>query len=151
AEVAEKQGCAATDEIALHIATLRLARENLTARLIAGATINPDHLLRLDEAIKPYLPAAKPTQVKIHIVEGVQGRYECLHCHRENILDPAGYDPGVKENPAPATPAPGGPPQATETHKSAEVAAMAQIRRPTSWPSAATTAWPPSSTPCRPP
>jgi hypothetical protein len=41
AEVAEQQGCDPSHEVCQHIATLRLARENLTARLIEGAAINP--------------------------------------------------------------------------------------------------------------
>jgi hypothetical protein len=63
-----------TSEMVKHVATLRLMRENLQIRLLAGERINPADVLALDAALKQYLPQGKPIKVEIEIVDSVPQR-----------------------------------------------------------------------------
>lgn len=58
-------------EIVKHVATLRLMRESLQIRLLAGERINPSDVLALDAALKQYLPQGKPITVQIEVVDPV--------------------------------------------------------------------------------
>jgi hypothetical protein len=96
AEVAEHQGIAPDSELCAHIATLRLVREQQTASAIAGRHVNPEHLLKLDEALKQYLPPPKkPTLLTVKFVAGDPPKITmCPHCgtefeaeHPENVLN----------------------------------------------------------------
>jgi hypothetical protein len=57
-EASKQLKCKPTSERAKHVATLRYAREHFAERLIAGRDVNPEHLLKLDDALKQYLPQA---------------------------------------------------------------------------------------------
>lgn len=58
-------------EIVKHVATLRLMRKNLQIRLLTGERIDPGDIVKLDEALRHYLPAGKPIKVDINIVPSV--------------------------------------------------------------------------------
>jgi hypothetical protein len=58
-----------TTEIVKHVATLRLMRESLQIRLLAGERVDPSDVLKLDEALKQYLPQGKPITVHVEIVD----------------------------------------------------------------------------------
>jgi hypothetical protein len=60
--------CKPTDEQALHYGLLMLAREGFANRIIDGLDVDPGALMRLDESLKAYMPAAKPISVAIKIV-----------------------------------------------------------------------------------
>jgi hypothetical protein len=60
-------------EIAIQLATYRLARSSLQARLISGGHVDANELLRLDEAIK----AIKPPQMAKVTVEIIEGSFQC--------------------------------------------------------------------------
>jgi hypothetical protein len=91
AEVAEHQGIDSDSELCQHIATLRLVREQQTMAAIAGRHVNPEHLLRLDEAMRQYLPPPKkPMAITVKFVGGqdeapsdtaaVDGLVACRRC-----------------------------------------------------------------------
>jgi hypothetical protein len=72
-EAAKQLGCKASDEIAVHCATLRLCRETFAARLIAGRDVDPNALLKLDEALREFMRQFQPAKqhtVKFEYVEG---------------------------------------------------------------------------------
>src|SRR5262249_22082371 len=73
-EAAKQLGCKASDELAVHVATLRLCRETFAARLIAGRDVDPAALLRLDESLREFMrqfAPAKQHTVKFEYVESV--------------------------------------------------------------------------------
>jgi hypothetical protein len=76
-----------------HVATLKLMREGIQARLLSGHYVEPSEVLRLDEALARYMPAADPLEVKLTFVENVRGVYKCKHCHEWNELAPGEYEP----------------------------------------------------------
>jgi hypothetical protein len=84
-EAARELGIKATDEKAAHVATLRLARETVATRLIAGQAVDPDALLKLDEALKHYLPAEE-LRVEVEIVSGHVDI--CPRCHWTRPAEP---------------------------------------------------------------
>src|SRR5262252_7039071 len=70
AKAAERLGVEPTDESAEHIATLQMAREAISAKLIEGRDIDPNALLKINEALHTILPPVKPPKVEIEIIEG---------------------------------------------------------------------------------
>jgi hypothetical protein len=70
---AEELGVDPAAEIAVTLATYRLARTAIQARLIGGSVIDVDELLRVDEAIK----AIKPPQMPKVTVEIIDGNFQC--------------------------------------------------------------------------
>jgi len=88
-QAAKQLGCKASSERAKHVATLRLARETFADRLVAGRDVNPDHLLKLDEALKAYLPeatsAAPAPMLSLKICKKLFG--VCQHCGQLNETD----------------------------------------------------------------
>ena len=60
-------------EVVKHVSTFRLLRENLLIRLLAGERLDPADILKVDEALKQYLPQGKPLAVKVEIVKGLVG------------------------------------------------------------------------------
>jgi len=76
--VCDDLGCKPDSEQARHVATLRLARENIQIRLLARDSINPDHLLKLEEVLRQFLPKQDTPEIRINVVETVRGR--CPHC-----------------------------------------------------------------------
>jgi len=69
-KAAERLGVEPTDERAEHIATLQMAREAISAKLIEGRDIDPNALLKINEALHTILPPVKPPRVEIEIIEG---------------------------------------------------------------------------------
>jgi hypothetical protein len=72
-EAGKELGVKPTAEIAVQVATYRLARTSLQARLIAGGSVDATELLRLDEAIK----AIKPPQMPKVTVKIIEGNFHC--------------------------------------------------------------------------
>jgi hypothetical protein len=68
-QTAKQLGEKPTAEIVKHLATLRLMRENLQIRLLAGERVDPTDILKLDEALAKFLPQGKPIEVTLNIVE----------------------------------------------------------------------------------
>jgi hypothetical protein len=65
-ETAEQLNVSPDDPRVEHVASLKLGRETLTAKLIAGQDdADPAVLLRFDEAIKAYLPQSKPPRIEL--------------------------------------------------------------------------------------
>jgi hypothetical protein len=67
-QVARELDEKATAEVVKHVSTLRLMRENLMIRLLAGERVDPGDVVKLDEALKQYLPQGKPITVTLEIV-----------------------------------------------------------------------------------
>jgi hypothetical protein len=88
----------ADSEIVKHVATFRLLRESLQVRLLDGDRVDPDDLLKIDTALKSYLPQGKPLSVAIEYVSGVTGIYTCKFCGKQNRLEPGTYT-SVKDRP----------------------------------------------------
>jgi hypothetical protein len=88
-------------EVVKHVATLRLMRENVQIRLLEGERVDAADVLRLDEALKQYLPQGKPLSVQVTIVNGT--RVCCPGCKLE--FDPHTDEP-VRPQPDPVPPAP---------------------------------------------
>jgi len=94
-QVAKELGEKPNTEIVKHVATLRLMRENLQIRLLAGERVDPLDVLKLDEALKKYLPQGAPLEVNVRFVDGD---------------DPAPDTPPPTPAPSPPTPADTKPP-----------------------------------------
>jgi hypothetical protein len=100
-------------EIVRHVATFRLLRESLQIRLLEGQHVDPGDVLKIDEALRQYLPQGKPLSVKVVIVNGT--RVCCPGCKLE--FDPrtdkpvaAPPDPPAREpRPRPVADAEAGP------------------------------------------
>jgi hypothetical protein len=83
-ESAKQLGCKVGDERAIHLATLKAAREAVQARIIAGVAIDVGDLMKLDEALRVYMPVAGPKHITIEFVEGLIGVcHACGHEHRD--------------------------------------------------------------------
>jgi hypothetical protein len=57
-----------TSDLCKHVATLRLARENMQVRLLAGERVDIKDLLALDEAIRRHLPERDPLTITVEYV-----------------------------------------------------------------------------------
>jgi hypothetical protein len=68
ASAAEQLGCEPTAEKAKDLATLRLMRESVTLKLIAGKDCNPADLRWLTEELAKFAPPEPPIKVEIEIV-----------------------------------------------------------------------------------
>lgn len=103
----------AHSELAKHVATLRLMREQLQVKLLNGAHVDPADILKLDEALKRYLPAHEPIKVEIEICRslhqpcrrcGASEPFACKSCgYHETVEADAGKLPPLP-NETPATP-----------------------------------------------
>jgi hypothetical protein len=80
-QAAKDLGCEPTADVATHVAALRMGRETHLAKLIAGADVDPDALLRIDAALKRYLPEAPPHKIEIAFCESLTGI--CPNCKHE--------------------------------------------------------------------
>src|SRR6516165_6619074 len=98
--------CKPSSERAKHVATLRLARETFADRLVAGRDVNPEHLLKLDDALKQYMPevtSAPPApMVNIQFCKKLFG--VCQHCGQLNETD-EDVPPPEHKRPRPQPPA----------------------------------------------
>jgi hypothetical protein len=101
-ETARQLRCKLTDPRVEHVAMLKLMRENIQARLLLNEKVDTADVLRLDEALRAYMPvsgsaaANEPHTIKIAYVEGVTGIYRCLHCGKQNELAEGHYKPAVE-------------------------------------------------------
>jgi hypothetical protein len=88
-------------ELCEHVATLRLMRKNILARLLRSDALrtDPDDLLKIDATHKQHQPERKLPQITVQFVEGVVGRYKCAHCGEENRLEAGTYTPAVRPKP----------------------------------------------------
>src|SRR6516225_2164534 len=81
--------CKPSSEKAKHVATLRLARETFADRLVAGRDVNPEHLLKLDDALKGYMPEATSAgpapMLHLKICQKLFG--VCQYCGKLNETD----------------------------------------------------------------
>jgi hypothetical protein len=84
-----------------HIATLRLMRKNILARLLRSDALrtDPDDLLKIDAALKQHQPERGALQISTRFVEGVVGRYKCTKCGEENRLEAGTYTPAERPKP----------------------------------------------------
>jgi hypothetical protein len=88
-------------EMVKHVSTLRLMRENLQIRLLEGHHVDPGDILKIDEALKQYLPQGKPLSVRLDIVEGVSICPKCGWKGKTADLPPP---PDPEPPPAPTQP-----------------------------------------------
>jgi hypothetical protein len=65
-------------DLCRHVATLRLARENMQHKLLLGERVDIKDLLDLDAALKRHLPERDPMQINVKIVSGT--KLICPHC-----------------------------------------------------------------------
>jgi hypothetical protein len=105
-EVCADLGCKPDDEIARHVSTLRLMRENMQAKLVVGEHVNPSDLLAVDSALKAYLPQGKPATIEVKIATGLHAT--CPRCGYNTPVDSEKLRGAVKvesphhdSNPAP--------------------------------------------------
>jgi hypothetical protein len=111
-QVAKELGEKTTAEIVKHVATLRLMRENLQIRLLAGERVDPGDIVKLDDALRHYLPQGKPIEVSVAFVDGL-----------EPFPDPP-------PNPPPASPPSAPPPVDTKPSEPAAPAASNVVPLP---------------------
>jgi hypothetical protein len=123
AEVARDLEIEASSELCAHVATLRMVREGIQARILRGERVAVDDVLSLDQALKKYLPERDPLAISVRFVENAQGRYVCKCCGAENLLEHGTYTPVEKPKPvekpatvdaAPAAPVPPQPSNVVE-------------------------------------
>ena len=93
-EAAKQLRCKPTSELARHVATLRLARSTFAERLVTGRDIDPGALLRIDEALRQYMPTGEPAGVQFTI----QVAKLCAKCGTELEVEPP---PVAEERPSP--------------------------------------------------
>jgi hypothetical protein len=76
-EVAGQLKCKLSDPRVEHVATLRLMRENVQARLLLNERVEPSEVLKLDEALRHYMPSSGTGDVhtiKFQYVETIRGK-----------------------------------------------------------------------------
>jgi hypothetical protein len=93
-EAAKQLRCKPTSELARHVATLRLARSTFAERLVAGRDIDPAALLRIDEALRQYMPTREPAGAQFTI----QLAKLCAKCGAKLDVEPP---PIAEERPSP--------------------------------------------------
>jgi hypothetical protein len=81
-----------------HVATMRLARRTVLARMLRNDMLrtDPDALLKLDAALKPYQPPVQSPQISVQFVESVQGTFKCSHCGERNEVKSGEYTPATR-------------------------------------------------------
>jgi hypothetical protein len=58
-------------EVVKHLSTIKLMRENLQIRLLAGERVDPLDVVKIDECLKRYLPQGKPIEVNVQFVDSL--------------------------------------------------------------------------------
>jgi hypothetical protein len=134
--VAATTGMALDNPAVKDIARLEVAMAREEKALDDGHHYNTANLLNLRAALHDAYQKAgalQPRKVEIAFVQGVQGYYECVHCHQANYLAPDRYEPitgkydptetkphgQIEANNGPSgdgTPSPAMPLQATQTN-----------------------------------
>ena len=69
-ETAKQLGESTDSEVCRHVASFKVLRANLLAKMLLGETVDPGHLIEIDRVLKQYLPQGKPIKVEIEIVHG---------------------------------------------------------------------------------
>jgi len=100
-EVAKELGEALSADFVKHVATMRMLRENMQIRLLAGERVDPKDIITIDEALKHYLPQGRPHTLEIQIV----GRGETIAALERGVPE-GGTEPPV--SPTAPTEAPAG-------------------------------------------
>jgi len=108
-EAAKQLGCGPSDELAVHVATLRLCRETFAAKLISGRDVDPTALLKLDETLRQFMLQFAPTEkhtIEFRYVDGdPPAENRRPETHRTETLTSDLPEPGkVASNEAPSTP-----------------------------------------------
>lgn len=80
---AKQLNCRVTDDKAKDLACLRLMRETVTLKLIAGKDCDPSSLRWLIEELARFSPPPE-AKVDIGFVENVTGIFTCQYCHKRN-------------------------------------------------------------------
>ena len=94
--VAATTGMALDNPAVKDIARLEVAMAREEKALDDGHHYNTANLLNLRAALHDAYQKAgalQPRKVEIAFVQGVQGYYECVHCHQANYLAPDRYEP----------------------------------------------------------
>ena len=92
---AKQLGVPPSSELVRHVSLLKMAREQMEIRLIDGrGDLDPNHLLRIDDALRQYLPAAEPAGVQLVI----NAARLCHRCKAELEAQPP---PVAEERPSP--------------------------------------------------
>jgi hypothetical protein len=99
-EAAELLRLPENSERVVLLASLKLAHQVLTERLVSGGNVEANQLLGITETIGKMVPVSEvlPT-VKIEFVEGVVGIYTCKHCGQRNELPDSEYTPPSPKRP----------------------------------------------------
>jgi hypothetical protein len=87
------------------LALLMAAQSDAESKLAAGGTIDINQLLAqgdAQKALRADLKISEPTNIRVHVVEGVVGVYNCQHCGQQNRLGEGTYTPPKRPEPAPA-------------------------------------------------
>jgi hypothetical protein len=100
-EVCADLNVAPDDELCRHVSTLRLMRENMQAKLVVGERVDPDDLLRVDAALKAYLPQGKPATIEVKIIDGLHAT--CPRCGHHTAVDKDKLKRAVKVEGVPDT------------------------------------------------
>ena len=89
-------------DLCKHVATLRLARENMQSKLLLGERVDIKDMLDLDAALKRYLPEREAPKIEVKFVRSVVGVYTCQHCHKRNEISDKPFDkPAGDRTPTP--------------------------------------------------
>jgi hypothetical protein len=70
-QVAKQLGEKTTADIVKHVATLKLMRENIQIRLLAGERVDPGDVVKIDECLKRYLPDRAPLKVEVEFIDSL--------------------------------------------------------------------------------
>jgi hypothetical protein len=120
---AKQLNCRVTDDKAKDLACLRLMRETVTLKLIAGKDCDPSSLRWLIEELARFSPPPE-AKVDIGFVEHVTGIFTCQHCHKRNEI------PDHRPRTPPGAPLPGSVSDTAQQEKPATDAAVAKEAAP---------------------
>jgi hypothetical protein len=98
-QAARELRCRITDERCKNLAVLRLCREVISSRLVAGKDIDANALRWLSEQLERYAPAAAPASVSVVL----QPTVICAKCQAEIEREP---DPSPSPSPRTGPPLP---------------------------------------------
>ena len=105
-EVARDLNCEIGDELCQHVSVLRLLRLNMQAAMLNGQRVDPDDLLKIDSALKSYLPVGKPATIKVEVAQTITGICPACHAKIPNYKappePPANPKPAIEPEPTPA-------------------------------------------------
>jgi hypothetical protein len=97
-EAARELRCKVNDERCKNLAVLRLCREVISSKLVAGKDIDPNALRWLSEQLEKYTPPAEPASVSVSI----QPVTLCAKCRAEIEREPDPPPPASRTDPPPS-------------------------------------------------